>query len=363
MGNFQKNKIFFSVLIALAALFVGVVVMSWLTYSDMTKSAKDLTAEQKKYKKLLEGHALVPDAPAVSLTTTNVEVAKRDLTELEDHRQNLLAAIAAPEDKRILGKPKLSNGSELASLIKQSVDEWTKSAVEKEVRTLPNEKCDFGFRRYIRNQGASPKKELTRVDQQRKIIDFLYKTLADSRAEGTVRAPLLLESIDREPIETFEKIAEGKPGAGTMGPNESIRNERDEFSPSRSFRQPGLVEALSFRVRFVSNTATLRNYINKLRASGRPIVITSIEVSVPSAEITKMLSAVAPTSDNASSAPTSLPDFFASDASSTSSGKSEPVKDERKLIVRQTPSHFAVQVDYLTVVETKNSPESTPAKK
>lgn len=363
MGNFQKNKFFFSVLIAFAAMFLGVVVLSWLTYSDMTKSAKDLTLEQKKYKKLLEGHALVPDAPAVSLTTTNVEVAKRDLAELEDHRQTLLAAIAAPEDKRILGKPKLSNGSELASLIKQSVDEWTKNAVEKEVRTLPNEKCDFGFRRYIRNQGASPKKELTRVDQQRKIIDFLYKTLADSRVEGASRSPLLLESIDREPIETFEKIAEGKPGAGTMGPNESIRNERDEFSPSRSFRQPGLVEALSFRVRFVSNTATLRNFINKIRASGRPVVITSIEVGVPTAEVIKMLSAAAPTSENASNAPTSLPDFFASDASSTSSGKPEPVKDERKLIVRQTPSHFTVQVDYLTVVEPKNSLEATPAKK
>lgn len=363
MENFQKNKIFFSLLIAFLAVFLGVAVLSWFAYDDMTKSTKGLTLEQKNFKKLLEGYALAPDAPAISLTTSNVDVAKRDLADLEEHRQSLLAAIAAPEDKRILGKPKLTNGSELASLIKQSVDEWTKNATEREIRTPPNEKCDFGFRRYIRNQGASPKKDLTRVDQQRKIIDFLYKTLADSRPEGTVRAPLLLESIDREPIETFEKIAEGKPGAGTMGPNESIRNERDEFSPSRSFRQPGLVDALSFRVRFVSNTATLRNFINKLRASGRPVVITSIDVGVPTAEITKMLAAAAPTSDAASNAPTSLPDFFASDASSTTSGKPEPVKDERKLIVRQAPSHFSVQVDYLTVVEPKPSAEAPPAKK
>ena len=363
MGNFQKNKFFFTALIAFAVMFFGVAVMAWLSYSDMSKSAKELTVEQKKFKKLLDGHALVPEAPAVSLTTTNVDVAKRDLADLEEHRQTLLTAIAAPEDKRISGKPKLSNGSEVASLIKQSVDVWTKSATEKDIRLPQTEKCDFGFRRYIRNQGASPKKDLTRVDQQRNIIDFLFKTLADSRPEGNNRAPILLESIDREPIETFEKIAEGKPGAGTMGPNESIRNERDEFNPSRTFRQPGLVDALSFRVRFVSNTATLRNFINKLRASGRPIVITSIDVSTPSAEITKLLSAASPTSDAAANAPTSLPDFFASDASSTSTGKAEPVKDERKLIVRQTPSSFAVQVDYLTVLEIKNSAEATPAKK
>ena len=363
MGNFQKNKIFFSILIVLAATFLTVAVLGYLSYADMAKSAKELTAEKKKFKALLDGHVLVPDAPAVSLTTTNVEVAKRDLADLQEHRQTLQAAIACPEDKRIAGKPKLSNGSEVASLVKQSVDEWKKYADEKEIRMLPNEKCEFGFRRYIRNQGASPKKELTRVDQQRKIIDFLYKTLADSRPEGAARAPILLESIDREPIETFEKIAEGKPGAGTMGPNESIRNERDEFSPSRTFRQPGLVDSLSFRVRFVSNTATLRNFINKLRTSGRPIVVTSIDVSVPTAEITKLLSAAAPSSNSASNAPTSLPDFFASDASSTSTGKDEAVKDERKLIVRQTPSLFAVQVDYLSVVETKNSAEATPAKK
>ncbi len=364
MGNFQKNKIFFSVLIAFALLFVGVVVMSSLTYVDMSKSAKELTAEKKKFKTLLDGHTLAPDTPAVSLTTTNVEVAERDLADLKDHHKTLLAAIACPEEKRILGKPNLSNGSELASKIKQSVDEWTKTAVEKEVRTKPNEKCDFGFRRYIRNPGASPKKEqLTRMDQQRNIIDFLFKTLIDSRPEGATRAPILLESIDREPIETFEKIAEGKSGAGTMGPNENIRNESDEFNPSRTFRRPGLVDALSFRVRFVSNTATLRNFINKLRASGRPIVVTSIEVSVPNAEYTKLLSAAATTSNSASNAATSLPESFAGEASSTSTGNAEPLKDERKLIVRQTPSLFAVQVDYLTDVETKNSAEATPAKK
>ena len=363
MGNFQKNKIFFSVLIVFAVTFLTVLVLSWLSYSDMAKSAKDLTVEKKKYKQLLDGHALVPDAPAVSLTPTNVEVAARDLADLKEHRQNLLAAIAAPEDKRISGKAKLTNGSELASLIKQSVDEWRKFADEKEIRTPQNEKCDFGFRRYIRNPGASPKKELTRVDQQRNIIGFLYRTLAESRSEGAARAPLFLESIDREPIETFEKIAEGKPGAGTMGPNESIRNERDEFTPSRSFRQPGLVDALSFRVRFVSNTATLRNFVNKLRASGRPVVITSVDASVPSAEIIKLLAAAAPTSEAASNAPTSLPDFFASDASSTTTGKAEPVKDERKLIVRQTPSAFSVQIDYLIVANAKATTEATPAKK
>jgi hypothetical protein len=257
----------------------------------------------------------------------------------------------------------------LASEIKQSVDEWTKFAADRDIRMLPNEKCEFGFRRYIRNPGTSPKRDIVRVDQQRQIVDFLYKTLADSRPViAGAPAPIVLESIDREAVETFEKIAEGKPGAGTFAQPETIRNESDEFAPTRTFRQPGLVDTLSFRVRFVGTTATLRTFVNKVRNSGRPFAVTAVEVSTPSADTLKLLGAtstvVSASAPTAAVPVTSLPGFFTADAAAASNSKAAAPapKEERKVVIRQAPAQFSIQIDYLTVVEDKPAVEGEPKK-
>jgi hypothetical protein len=155
---------------------------------------------------------------------------------------------------------------------------------------LRTKKCEFGFRRYIHNPGTSPKgANLSKVDQQLQVIDFLYKTLVDSKLNTPAKSLILLQSIDREPIETYEVIAAGKPNAGTFGPVDGARNENDEFSPSRTYRNSPLIEGLSFRLRFVATTSTLRTFINKIRNSGRPFVITSIEISSPQPEALKVL--------------------------------------------------------------------------
>lgn len=359
MENFQKNKFFYSFLVLSGLGLVAGITLAVLSYVKMHESGRILKDERKKVGEFLAGYVLDPDAPAVSLTKENSAAVKKDLEGLRGHGQDLLLSITGPQDKQIVGKASLSNGSELLSLIKQSVDVWTKLAKEKKVLLQPNEKCDFGFRRYIRNQGASPKKELPRVDQQRKIIDFILKTLADSQPGGPLSMPILLDSIDREPIETFEKIAEGKPGAGTWGPNESIRNERDEFAPDRTFAQEGLIDALSFRVRFVSSTATLRTFINKLRASGYPIVITSVEVGTPSPELTKLLLPSVPQGEAAKNVDSTSPDSTLSPDEADS--KAGPVRETRRSIVRRLPSVFSIQLQYLSMV--KPQPQAGGQKK
>jgi len=164
------------------------------------------------------------------------------------------------------------------------VDGWRKLAADQGIKLSATDPTSFGFHRYIHNQGTSPKRDFQKVDQQRQIIDFLVRQLIESRPASS---PLLIESVDREPIETFVLIPEGRPGAGTFGPDaEASRNEVDEFAPVRTLSRPGLVEALSFRVRFVGYTPTLRTFVNKIRNSGRPFAVTTIDVSVPSAPAT-----------------------------------------------------------------------------
>lgn len=369
MEKFKQNRAFYSALIIIGVIFVGGLAMSWFKYTDKVRTAKELDIARTKTQNLLNGHLLpVLNAP-VALTTANVGASAKDYEALVAQKAELKAIIAGVTETRIQGKDQ-SNTS-LASEIKQSVDEWTKFATDRDIRMLPNERCEFGFRRYIRNPGTSPKREIVRVDQQRQIIEYLYKQLAESRPLlAGAAAPILLESIDREAIETFEKIPEGKPNAGALAQPETVRNESDEFAPSRTFRQPGLVDSLSFRIRFVGTTATLRTFVNKLRNSGRPFAITAVDIGKPTDDMLKLLgaaSSIAPASPAAPAAVSSLPGFFTSDAgaaATTNSTKASAptVKEERKVIIRQAPAHFSVQIDYLTVVEEKPAAETEPKK-
>jgi hypothetical protein len=375
MDKFKKNKLFYSALILLGALFATGCAFAVLDYLAKSKSSLVFTRTHADADRLLKGHALAPGAAPVSLTAENVKKAEEDLAELTKHIELLKASIRGNAEVTIVGKASPS-ASELTSQLKQSVDEWRKLAKDQDIKTPASEQCDFGFRRYIRNPGTSPKRDLQHVDQQRLIIDFLFRQLVESRPQG---APLLFESIDREPVETFVLIPEGKPGAGTYGPEaDGTRNEPDEFVPTRTFDRRGLVETLSFRVRFVGYTPTLRTFVNKVRNSGRPLAVTSVEVGPTSRENEKLLTAVPVVTASATPAavapaagglPAGLAStFFSGDAASGASTGATgtpgaPQRDDRPVVVREAPSAFVVQIDYLSLPEPKApAPEGEPKK-
>ncbi len=376
MDKFKKNKIFYSALVLVAALFVAGCVLAVEKYLAKGKSAAVFVAVNKEVTALLQGHPLTTGTPAISLTTENVTAATADLDALTKHIELLRANIAGNAELAIRGKVATSS-SEFTTQLKQSVDEWRKLAKDQDVKMPASELSDFGFRRYIRNPGTSPKRDLQRVDQQRQIVDFLFRQLIESRPPSS---PLLFESVDREPIETFVLIPDGKPNAGTMGPEaEGARNEPDEFVPTRVFDRRGLVETLSFRVRFVGYTPTLRTFVNKVRNSGRPFAITTVEVTPTTRENEKLLTTVAvsaasatPTAAAPASAngiPSSLAAaFFNGDNAATKPGKpgtpSGPQRDDRPVVMKEAPSAFTVQIDYLFLPEPKApaTPEGEPKK-
>lgn len=357
MNAFKKNLGFNLGLIVLGGLFVTGLVMAYLAYAGGDASTKDLNQKVAIEGQLLRGHAFVPGEALVSLNDDNVKAAQADVAELGKHRDGLRASIAGNPDLAIAGRP-TTNGTELSALLRESVDGWRKLASDQGVKFSPNDPTAFGFHRYIHNQGTSPKRDFQKVDQQRQIIDFLVRQLIESRPAGS---PLLIESVDREPIETFVLIPEGRPGAGTYGPDaETNRNEVDEFKPQRTLARPGLVDALSFRVRFVGHTPTLRTFVNKIRNSGRPVAVTSIDVGVTTPEIEKLLGSAAPAA--AAAAPAAAPaagaatlSFFEQApavAAAPAAGAASP--DERRVtVVQRKLSAFVVQIDYLSVPEEK----------
>jgi len=357
MQNFKKNLGFNLALIAIAGLFIAGCVTAFLAYRGSTSSALQLDRARKEQAALLRGHEFVPGAAPVSLNDKNVEVAATDVKELEAHLASLRAAIAGNPDLAIKGKA-TANSAELSALLRESVDGWRKLAADQGIKLMPNDPTAFGFHRYIHNQGTSPKRDFQKVDQQRQIIDFIVRQLAESRPAGS---PLLIESVDREPVETFVQIPEGKPGAGTYVPDaDGSKNEIDEFLPTRTFDRRGLVESLSFRVRFVGYTPTLRTFVNRIRNSGRPVAITTIDVGLASKDVEKLLSvsatpAAAPGAAAPAAAPALLGGFFGAEEPVAANGAkpAAPQVDQRVLVVPRKLSTFVVQIDYLSIPEEK----------
>jgi hypothetical protein len=111
--------------------------------------------------------------------------------------------------------------------------------------------------------------------------------------------------------------------------------------------------------------------VNKIRNSGRPVAITTIDVGLASKEVEKLLSV--------SASPAALPGVAAPIASPSFAdllgGSPEPVAangtkpttpqvDQRVLVVPRKLSSFVVQIDYLSIPEEKPaaSAEGEPKK-
>lgn len=361
MHAFKKNLGFSLGLLVLGGAFVAGLVMAYLAYSGGVDSADSLRRSTIAESALLAGHSFGPGEAPVALNDENVKAAQADVTELTAHLDRLRAAIVGNPELAILGKA-TSTGTELSALLRESVDGWRKQAADQGVKLSPNEPTTFGFHRYYQNPGTGPKRDFQKVDQQRLIIDFLVRQLIESRPAGS---PLLIESVDREAIETYVLIPEGRPGAGTYGPDaEAARNEVDEFRPARTLARPGLVDALSFRVRFVGHTPTLRTFVNKIRNSGRPVAVTTIDVGTAAPEYEKLLAA--PAAAMPSSATPAAPaapaagatfNFFDQAPATAAPAAVVPgaaVASERRVpVVQRKLSTFVVQVDYLSLPEEK----------
>lgn len=376
----SKNRLFLATLFLIGAGFILVLVFGYLEYAAHAKSVVELKKAREASSRLLGGSPVVDVTEPVALKQSNVDASQKDLEELKTHIAGLRTSISGPAESRIEGNPKTTN-TELSSQIKQSVDELKKLAADRDIRfvTQAADQPDFGFGRYIHSPGSAPKRDFQKVDQQRLIIEFLFKELVDSRPAptGEYKTPLMLLGLAREPIESYTLIPEGKPGAGTytVDGSDMSRYETEEFVPTRTFRRVikdkegtkvvPLVDTVSFRLKFVSTTATLRSFVNRLRNSGRPFAITSVEVAPPAPEVLRtFLAPIAPLAPPGAGAG---PVFDLSGLGDNNGGRPKgpppPPKEERKLVIAEAPSEFTVQVDYLIVLDPKPAaPEGEPKK-
>lgn len=356
----SKNIQFYAGIGLLGFVFVGLVCWSCVVYSEYSDASKVLSKVDSSMTTLLAGAKFDSAKPAISLTDDNVAAARADLVALQAQQDALRAAIAGEPENQIDSKF-AGIANELGTQISESVSRWRREAAAKDVR-LPRDEICFGFRRYIRNPGTQPPRLLKEVDRQRQIIGWLFTSLVESRSNGT---PLLLQSIDREPIETYPGAStvsgEGQsqgfsvdtPDAATL----ASKPQPDEFILSgHSFRRPGLVGSFAFRVRFAGKTDTLRVFLNTVQSSRKPFVVSAVEINVPSPEVIRELNdgaakplGGAPASTSGFGGPSSTINFgaIAPNGVGNSATDGTDKRAERMLVVKDTVSEYTVHLEYI----------------
>lgn len=352
----RQHAPFYGALGALGALFLLACAYVYLSHADYAKTDAALRRVNNAVVGLAEGVGLAGAAEPVALTDANVAAAKADLAALQARQVALRGAISGSAENQIDSRF-VGIANELGTQIQESVQRWRRLALSKEIRLSSRDETSFGFRRYARNVGTQPQRLYREVDRQRKIIEWLLETLVEARAPGS---PVLLLSIDREPIETFPAVnapagdAQGfsidTPSAEVL----AVRLQPDEFVlTGHSFRRPGLVGSFAFRVRFVGRTDTLRAFVNLVQNSGKPVAISGIEVAQPNAEVLKELLA-APTVLAAPGAPVANvppPAFFPAFGSDSTSSDKPATKAERIPVVPSGASEFTLRLEYLFPID------------
>lgn len=347
-----QNIRFYAGMGVLAVVGAALGAFSYGEYSGYASARVALRRADSSVGSMLSGTALGAGAPPVSLTEANVAAAQADLAALQAQQAALRNAIAGEPENQIDSKF-AGIANELGTQIQESVARWRREAVAKDIR-MPRDEVCFGFRRYIRNVGTQPQRLYREVDRQRQIIGWLFTTLVESRSAGS---QLLLESIDREPIETYPGPSAGSPDgqAFTVDTPDAAtlasKPQPDEFILSgHSFRRPGLVGSLAFRIRFVGKTDTLRALLNTIQNSRKPIVVSAVEVNPPSAEA---LREIADAASRPLGTPVGTPTFAAPPGfgalAPVAPSASDPAdkKPERPLVVKDSVSEYTVHLEYI----------------
>ncbi len=354
----RKHLSFFVSLGVLGLLFLGCIYYVYNAYQSYAKADTALRRANATVRTLVEGVALPGIAEPLALTDENVAAAKADLVALEARQAALRTAIAGPVDSQIDSRF-VGIANELGTQIQESVARWRELSRKRDIRLASRDETCFGFRRYVRNVGTQPQRLYREVDRQRKIIEWILEMLIEARTPGS---PLLLQSIDREPIETYPVVTTpvGESHAFSIDTPSAeilaVKLQPDEFVLSgHSFRRPGLVGSLAFRVRFVGKTDTLRAFINLVQNSGKPVVVSGIEISQPNAESLKELfstsTALGVTTPGAPQP--ALPAFaFPSLSSDPAPAATPPPKAERVPVVPSSATEFSVRLEYLFPLET-----------
>ena len=252
----KKYPALIATLVVLALVSIAGIALSAVEISKFSANQKALASKDAELRRLLT-------AERVALTPENVDAAKESLAKFSSaeaaYRADLAGAAAARFDAEFKGDP-----GELGSEIKEFVERWQsklKADGVKIVAAKPEEFA-FGFSRYYQT-GVNPQKSLSAVYRQTKVVDFLLKTLQDSKLKEEVR----LLGVSRQPVELVGV------SSGNFNKDE-VSGETDSV-----LHRDGLLRSETFRIRFTARTDVVRRFVNAVTDARRPVCVRGLEIA------------------------------------------------------------------------------------
>lgn len=324
MASFKSHPVYYSLL---GILGLAVVAAGWSIYDRHAAAEKSATQLSQKQNELNALETTKPAPTAASKAEVEADLRRTEAA-LVTMREELKGRGPVAEALRTAKVP--SEPTDVFFNLEAFVEKTREKAKAAGVKVKPDER--FGFYTYER---SGPERDLIpQVFRQRQVAEYLIDGLFESR-------PVELLSLHREPPVTKaeqEAIASGRapstPARSSTG-NSGGNTDFFEIDPRISARVPGFVGATAFRLTFISETKSLRSFLNKLATFELPLVVRSVEVE-PVAQ-----SQSAPPPEAAS-----LASIF---------GTAAPAPDAapvvQKPLVEKVLSKFTVTVELIDLVE------------
>mgnify|MGYP000965560665 CR=1 FL=1 len=348
MNWYRKYPLFASGLTLCGLVAVGELALIYERYSASREAAKRL--EQRRVE--LEGMAQLTPPPTREVAASiEADLAKAQKS-LAAMQSELTGRGPAAERMREAKVPAARTDSyfDIATFVERMREMADKNGVE-----VRPEAARFGFSHYV-NEGPETER-IEPVFRQRLVAEYVLGALLEARPRSLIGVKRVRTLTKAEKEARAAALANGLPPEESTGESESESADYFAVGPGVTAKVPGYVEAMGFRVTFVSQTASLRNFLNRLSAFELPILVREVEVDAASAEETLAASGTETAATPAIEAPASV--VLAAESGPATVSKGKPTADRAGRasipIVPKSYSRFTVTLEYIELLPAPGS--------
>jgi hypothetical protein len=345
MNWYRKYPLFASGLTLCGLVALGELALIYERYAASRDSAKRL--EQRRAE--LEGMAQLTPPPTrevAGIIESDLAKAQKSLAAMQAELTGRGPAADRLRDTKV-PTARTDSYFDLATFVERMREVADKNGVE--VRA---DAARFGFSKYV-NEGPEADR-IEPVFRQRLIAEFVIGALLESRPRSFLGVKRVRTVTKAEKEARAAALANGVPSEDAAGDSEGESGDYFAVGPGVTARVPGYVETTGFRVSFISQTATLRNFLNRLATFELPILVREVEVEAASAEETLASAGVEPAPAPISEAPVAASVVLATESAPVPATKARAATERAGRtttpIVPKSFSKFTVTLEYIELL-------------
>ncbi len=346
MKYFKKYPIFFALVVALIAVFAGLLGFDVYLQTKSATLSKSLNREMNAYKR-----ALADDPTQVAIDASNANIKK-----LESHL-SFLEKDLTRASKDIFIPLTAREGYQLVEQLRGFVNSWRKEARKLDIRV--DEKMDFGFKKYVAPNAEAPRDEaIADLWKQACVLNYINKKLFACKS---AESPMGIFAVQREILPSEGVSVAKKRQRFTRARRAADETLGDNFKIEDAItaRKAGSLDTLAYKFVFAGHTDVLRRFLNQLKDFDAMLVVRSIEVKpVDMSKWNQLARAISDSSSQgADASQQDLASIFGTSATENTENKENEATENVEPQANITPvvvdniSEFSVIIEYVEVVK------------